>query len=435
MPYVQSQEEWEVEMSHKIIDYIKKELYMELRFMAPSLNRLLPKEKKGLKTFATDGITLWFSTSQLLRVFKSNSLFLDRAYLHTVLHCLFFHLWIRDERDKSFWNLACDIAVEYSIDHMEKKCTRRALSYIRKQVYSEIDKDRNSVSAANIYNLVMGVTGEEFNKLKKEFYTDDHSFWPDKESDNKSFIMNNGFDNWKKTARQTSLEKRKKSDRGDEGENLLNAQMKVVRGKGRYGDFLKKFAVMTEELKCDLDEFDLGTYSYGLRIYGNLPLIEPLETKEEKKIPEFAVAIDTSASTNGELVKGFLRETFSILSEERYFGKGCRVYILQCDDKIKKVDVIGSREELEGLLRDFTISGGGNTDFCPVFSYVEEERKKGRIRNLQGLLYFTDGMGIYPEKRPDYKTAFLFLKDYDEDRVPAWAIRRRFDLAGNRVWQ
>ena len=42
---------------------------------------------------------------------------------------------------------------------------------------------------------------------------------------------------------------------------------------------------------------------------------------------------------------------------------------------------------------------------------------------LAGMLYFTDGKGRYPAKRPDYRTAFLFLEDYDDAAVPPWAMR------------
>ena len=56
---------------------------------------------------------------------------------------------------------------------------------------------------------------------------------------------------------------------------------------------------MREEPRLDPDEFDLGYYSYGLRTYGNLPLIEPLESRESKKIRDFVIVIDTSESTSG----------------------------------------------------------------------------------------------------------------------------------------
>ena len=44
--------------------------------------------------------------------------------------------------------------------------------------------------------------------------------------------------------------------------------------------------------------------------------------------------------------------------------------------------------------------------------------------NLKGLLYFTDGKGIYPAKKPPYETAFVFMKeDYEDTRVPSWAMK------------
>ena len=59
----------------------------------------------------------------------------------------------------------------------------------------------------------------------------------------------------------------------------------------------------------------------------------------------------------------------------------------------------------------------------PAFSYVNDLLEQGELKELAGLLYFTDGKGRYPAKRPDYRTAFLFLEDYDEAAVPPWAMR------------
>ena len=40
------------------------------------------------------------------------------------------------------------------------------------------------------------------------------------------------------------------------------------------------------------------------------------------------------------------------------------------------------------------------------------------------IIYFTDGMGVYPEKRPRYETAFVMLGEPPENvKVPAWAIK------------
>ena len=50
--------------------------------------------------------------------------------------------------------------------------------------------------------------------------------------------------------------------------------------------------------------------------------------------------------------------------------------------------------------------------------------KQGEFHRLKGLLYFTDGEGIYPVKRPVYDTAFVFVRDqYTDISVPAWAMK------------
>ena len=44
------------------------------------------------------------------------------------------------------------------------------------------------------------------------------------------------------------------------------------------------------------------------------------------------------------------------------------------------------------------------------------------IRNLKALIYFTDGDGIYPEQKPDYETAFVFVRQTEKmNLVPRWA--------------
>ena len=72
----------------------------------------------------------------------------------------------------------------------------------------------------------------------------------------------------------------------------------------------------------------------------------------------------------------------------------------------------------------FQLSGGSATDFRPVFAHVEQLLAQGAFTRLRGLIYFTDGMGIYPQKRPPYDTAFVLLEEPPlAVRMPPWAIR------------
>ena len=62
--------------------------------------------------------------------------------------------------------------------------------------------------------------------------------------------------------------------------------------------------------------------------------------------------------------------------------------------------------------------------FRPVFDYVDTLIEQGKFTDLRGLVYFTDGWGHFPEKQPDYRTAFAFLENDDNNYdVPVWAIK------------
>lgn len=423
--HIETQSEWEADMSKKVLELVRNELYLDLRFLDIALSALIYQADGSIHTMATDGTYLYFSCEQVLRVFQKNPRYLDRVYLHSVLHCIFSHLWIAGGRERRRWNLACDIAVEYTIDGMNKPSTKRILSWQRQKLYEELEEVCDGISAAVIYRFLYRKTPEEQIALEKEFYTDDHRYWPKQEE--KRAANEDARKQWDKIARQTSMERRQRGDETADGEELLAAQLKVQKGKRSYADFLKKFSVLREELHADPDEFDLNFYTYGLRLYRNMPLIEPVESRETKKIAEFVIVVDTSYSTSGELIQNFLKETYTILSQQNSFFAGSRIRILQCDDRVRMDEEVRTQKELEQLLNRFTVVGGGGTDFRPAFAYVNELIEQGMIKNLCGFLYFTDGKGIYPKKRPEYQTAFLFLDDYDETAVPPWAMRLRLE--------
>lgn len=416
---------WEQEMSEKILAFVREEIYLELPFLGIALSALEPKADVRLQAFATEGEHLFFSPEQILRVFPKNSQYLDRMYLHTVLHCIFSHLWIAGQRQRELWGIACDIAVEHTIDGMNKGCTKRILTFLRKKIYQELQERGVGISAPQIYRYLQEKDEELLQQIGREFFADDHVFWP-KEVQGQA-PMSQAQKTWSKVARQTRMEQKRRGEDAGEGEELLAGQLKVQRSRRNYREFLRKFAVLREEVHCDEDTFDLTYYTYGLNLYGNMPLVEPVESREVQKIRDFVVVVDTSYSTNGTLVKNFLKETFQILRQEDSFFRRCRIHVLQCDDRVQRDTVIEDEKTLERLFWNFEIAGGGSTDFRPAFAYVEELLEQGEFEQLCGLLYFTDGKGIYPKKKPSYKTAFLFLEEYEEEKVPVWAMRMQLE--------
>ena len=55
---------------------------------------------------------------------------------------------------------------------------------------------------------------------------------------------------------------------------------------------------------------------------------------------------------------------------------------------------------------------------------MEELLDKGEFTNLKGLIYFTDGAGRFPEHKPPFDTAFVFVDEgFNSAIVPPWAIK------------
>lgn len=424
MAHIQTQAEWEQDMCIKILSVIQDELYLDFRYLDMALSALIPVPGEQIVTFATDGISLKFSTEQILRLYRKNPLFLNRAYLHSVLHCLFRHLWMRKTRQVPIWNIACDIAVEWVIDHLDKPSVKRALSWNRLHYYEHLKEFNIPVSAAGIYRDLLFLSKEELETLNAEFHTDDHRFWP-KEESGKSPSNDRVGKNWEDIARRSEKELSMRGQESAQGSQSLKTQIEEGRHRRNYREFLRKFTVLKEELHLNDDEFDLNYYTFGLRFYKNMPLIEPLESREVMKIHEFVIVLDTSYSTNGDLVKNFIKETFSILTERDSFFRKTKIRIIQCDNKVQSDTIIESTEDISHYLRAFELIGGGGTDFRPAFSYVNELIEEGAFSDLRGLIYFTDGKGIYPKKRMPYETAFLFLdrKESETKEVPPWAMK------------
>lgn len=219
---------------------------------------------------------------------------------------------------------------------------------------------------------------------------------------------------------------------GRESDSLMQHLAVANRKVYDYTEFLRKFMTMNEEMLLNQDEFDYIYYTYGMELYGNMPLVEPLEYKETDRVREFVIAIDTSGSVRGDLVRRFIQHTFDILKESETYTTEVNVHIVQCDARVQSDTRIADIAEVDKLMENFVIRGFGGTDFRPVFDYVETLRERGELTEMKGLIYFTDGLGNFPEKPPNYDTAFVFMEEEGRDLppVPPWAMKVVIDEAG-----
>ncbi len=527
------------EMGKRILDASRTELYLSMRFLGPALHSLGWIMDLSTAFVGTDAAMIRFNPNYLFQLYVNRPRFLNRTYLHMILHCVFRHMFTaREKEDRELWDLASDIAVDAIIDSMEYRAVAELTPEYRQKWYSRLEEEIHVLTAERIYQYFIERKRNylEEIQLAQIFAYDDHSFWermedeeenpsgensrqkdsdnspsgntdskndsendsendagpgnddPDSKKDSQTGNKENNKEENKEKNSERNARRQRPTGRQDEGGNKdsdrrngdekndekngekntheksvrklkkienLNRQWKETsermeaellasgkeasqdrgsldrilsisnRRRTDYREFLRKFAILREVTTIDPDSFDYGFYNYGLEVYGNMPLIEENEYREMNRIRTLVIAIDTSASCQEILVQRFLNETAAVLRNIGQFFSSSEVHIIECDEHVQDEIVVRDISDLEKYAESFHVKGGFGTDFRPVFSYIEEKRRTGEIRDMEALMYFTDGMGIYPEKPTDYDTAFVFFNDeeLDDTKVPDWAMK------------
>lgn len=455
-------------------------LLIHLRFMDQALNQL--KLVPEGKSIAVDGANIYYNPKWVLKCYQSNNMLITRDYLHMVLHCVFKHFCVSQSLNLTLWNLACDIAVETVISELDIPWTRVRKENIQNKAYEKIKLSVRAMTAENIYRYLVksDLPSDVIVGLQLCFLADDHSLWyranngnnqpestpdgnnndsNDKQNPNQGQNSNNSDSHTDDKStddshnpnntntpnplpnHQSSSEPHKQIEQtwddisnriqtdletysnkwGTKSSNLLFNLSAATRSKYNYSDFLHRFSSLHENMRVNDDEFDYIYYSYGLQLYGNMPLIEPLEYKEQRLIDEFVIAIDTSGSITLPQAQAFLNETYTILHSEESFAKKINLYIIQCDAEIHSDKKVTSQTEFDDYVANPQIEGGGGTDFRPVFQHIDRLQKSGELAHLKGMIYFSDGYGTFPSTPPPYDVAFIFLNEAPP-HIPSWVI-------------
>ncbi|MBB5263619.1 putative metal-dependent peptidase [Catenibacillus scindens] len=411
----------------RILTLSRNELYLSMRFLDMALSQLGYEMNLSTKTIGTDGLSILFNPRYLMDAYTAGRINVNRVYMHMLIHNLFCHDFTGRDKNRDCWDLACDIAAESIIDSMDSPAVFVTVSDYREYIYRRLKKEMKVLNAQGIYHYLNEniIPQREFDRMYRAFHRDDHQFWDHDEDQRQQKSRKESYKNWQQISQRTQTNMQTFSkDWGDTAGDLLAALTLEHRECYDYRDFLRHFAVWGEEICPDDDSFDYIFYTYGMDHYKNMPLIEPLEYKDVKKIDEFVIAIDTSQSCPPEVIRDFLEETFSMLSDRENFFKKINIHIVQCDAGVSSDTVITRPGEFKAYMDHFEVKGFGGTDFRPVFDYTRSLMDEGVFQNLKGLIYFTDGYGEFPKTKPPFDTAFVFMgKDYNDRQVPPWAIK------------
>lgn len=408
------------EIAAQVMQLAHDGILINMRFLDVALSRLKVECREQTGAHLFDGAGLYYDPVLLLQQYKTAPHYAARLYLHTLLHCIFYHEAATDKMNRQYWDMATDIAVEHTILDMDMHLTSLTADDLLRSRLEVLGKQAGGLTAEKIYrHFRIEEPSEkavaEWNKL---CHYDEHIYWDRREE------LELSQAEWRKVSERIKADLKSFSKDKNNAESMEQNLREATRERYDYTDFLRKFMVMGESIQVNDDEFDYIYYTYGLNTYGNMPLVEPLEYKDSNKIKDFVIALDTSASCRGKVVQAFLQKTYNIMQGQENFFSKINVHIIQCDSEVRQDTKITNREEFDAFMEQGKLTGFGSTDFRPVFSYIEKLQGEQEFDDLKGMIYFTDGYGIYPEQMPDYDVAFVFLQD-DENapKVPPWAIR------------
>ena len=78
---------------NKILNSVRTELYLSMRFMGPALGSLGFAMDLSTRTVGTDAVYIRFNPTYLLQTYIERPEILNRTYMHMLMHCLFRHMF------------------------------------------------------------------------------------------------------------------------------------------------------------------------------------------------------------------------------------------------------------------------------------------------------------------------------------------------------
>ena len=402
---------------------LRGRLYEKLPMLALPLGLL---DWRAAERTGTDGMFFYAPVSFLESAVRNPDA-AERTLLHSVLHAMLGHPWERGSREQAGWDIACDMTAEF----LAHRLLGKPLDGAAAEAFYAL-KAGTAFSARAVYAQLQAlpVLRQELAAL---FLKDSHSFWETAAA--QARCPASGGDGagmralWRR--QKDKLMPFMREEKPKIGAGTAGVKLEVPEfpeNNVRFAKLLRAFSVVRENRHVNDADFSYSWYAYGMEHYDGAALIEPLEYSEERKLRELAIVIDTSASCSRGMTRWFLSAVHDILLRERLFFDRFRLHILQCDCEVQQDTLVTNLDEFQWYLDHLELYGGGGTDFRPAFRRIDELVQSGELPRLGGVLYFTDGYGVFPEAPPDYPATFvMFQYRCDDINIPRWAIKLILD--------
>ena len=361
------------------------------------------------KTTATDARHFYFNPAYVARLTLEQTQF---VLAHEAMHCALSHFARRNHRQKHRWDVACDYAVNMILDEERMSPPDNALmsaSYrglTAEEIYPLLHEDPpEETQDTHLFdnNPPEGGEGEPEEQERQDGQgqeQDGDSEPNDGEGNSESSQTDQG------EARQASESPQPPPpadpDKLDEQwKSRLAAAAQAARQAGKLSQSLMRFVddLLAPQLpwRALLARYMMNAarddYSFQRTSRREGEALMPRLYSQGVRV---AVALDTSGSVTREELQAFLSEIDALKAQVR-----ADVILHACDDKL---DPAGPWKYAlwEAMDLPDQISGGGGTDFRPVFDWLQREQS-----NPDLLVYFTDAEGRFPEREPAFPVVWL----------------------------
>ena len=361
------------------------------------------------KTTATDARHFFFNPSYIARLTLEQTQF---VLAHEAMHCALSHFARRAHRQKHRWDVACDYAVNMILDEERMQPPENALmsatyrGLTAEEIYPLLHEDPpEETQDTHLFDNTPSEGGEgspeereqdgrgKENESDSEEPRDFGESEPSDANGKDSQAASEGRDPPPPPADPDKLDEQWKS--------RLAAAAQAARQAGKLSQSLMRFV---DDLLAPHLPWRALLARYMMNVArDDYSFQRPSRREGEALMPRLgsqgvnvAVALDTSGSVTREELQAFLSEIDALKAQVR-----AAVTLHACDDKL---DPAGPWRyaQWEAITLPEQVSGGGGTDFRPVFEWLRGENPSPDL-----LVYFTDAEGRFPDREPEFPVVWL----------------------------
>jgi len=383
-------------------------LVLDQPFMGALLLHLPMQATNRCETIGTDGVAIHFNPRYIAALSLRQTQFM---LAHQALHCALGHFARRGHRTRNRWDVACDFAVNLLLADEGMEPPAGAL----------LDSRYRGLSAEEIYPLIaqgaglttldvhlfdgasaaagmarIGDGGERERSATErddaEAAASDEEQWsdaaPHRRRNPGAATAETGTHSIEVSAQQWQMRLASAAQQADRAGRLGASWQRAL---GRMLQPALPWSALLARHVVSRARDDYSFQRPSRRDVGGalLPRMHSAQL-------DLFVVLDTSGSVSESQLNAFAAEIEALKGQVR-----ARVTLHACDEKLAQEGpwVFESWEPID-LSR--TLTGGGGTDFRPVFDWIRDQSQRPDL-----LIYFTDAEGDFPQSAPPFPVIWL----------------------------